>query len=98
MQSLFAKLVIGLSITAIGIFAADNSLGTWKRNIDKSTGSGPRTVKSLTTVREASDGGVKVTSTGENMDGTPITISYTEKYDCIDIQLIGATSTTLSIN
>ena len=62
MQSLFAKLVIGLSITAIGIFAADNSLGTWKRNIDKSTGSGPRRVKSLTTVREASDGGVKVTS------------------------------------
>ena len=97
MQSIFAKLVIGLSITAIGIFAADNSLGTWKRNIDKSTGSGPRTVKSLTTVREASDGGVKVTSTGENMDGTPITSSYTAKYDGKEHPVTGAPWDTISM-
>ena len=97
MQSIFAKLVIGLSITAIGIFAADNSLGTWKRNIDKSTGSGPRTVKSLTTVREASDGGVKVTSTGENMDGTPINSSYTAKYDGKEHPVTGAPWDTISM-
>jgi hypothetical protein len=35
----------------------------------------------LTTVREASDGGVKVTTTGERSDGTKINTSYTAKYD-----------------
>ena len=97
MQSILAKLVIGLSITTIGIFGADNSLGTWKRNIDKSTGSGPRTVKSLTTVREASEGGVKVTTTGENMDGTPINSSYTAKYNGKDNPVTGAPWDTISI-
>src|SRR5256885_14482636 len=97
MQSIFAKLVIGLSITAIGGFGADNSFGTWKRNTDKSTGSGPRTVKSLTTVREASDGGVKVTTTGENMDGTPIKSSYTAKYDGKDNPVTGAPWDTISV-
>ena len=97
MQSIFAKLVIGVAITAIGIFGADNSLGTWKRNTDKSTGSGPRTVKSLTTVREASDGGVKVTATGENMDGTPINSSYTAKYDGKEHPVTGAPWDTISM-
>ena len=97
MQSICAKLVIGVAITAIGIFGADNSLGTWKRNIDKSTGSSPRTVKSLTTVREASEGGVKVTTTGENMDGTPINSSYTAKYNGKDNPVTGAPWDTISI-
>src|SRR6266403_5252245 len=97
MQSIFARLVIGVAITAIGVFGADNSLGTWKRNVDKSTGSSPRTVKSLTTVREASDGGVKVTTTGENMDGTPINSSYTAKYDGKDYPVTGAPWDTVSI-
>ena len=97
MQSILAKLVLGLSITTIGIFGADNSLGTWKRNIDKSTGSGPRTVKSLTTVREASEGGVKVTTTGERMDGTAINSSYTGKYDGKEYPVTGAQWDTISI-
>ena len=97
MRSILAKLVIGAAITAIGIFGADNSLGTWKRNVEKSTGSGPRTVKSLTTVRVASDGGVKVTSTGENMDGTPINSSYTAKYDGKEYPVTGAPWDTISI-
>ena len=47
MQNIFAKLVMGVAITAIGMFGSDNSLGTWKRNADKTHGSGPKTVKSL---------------------------------------------------
>ena len=97
MQSIFAKLAIGVSITAIGMFGADNSLGTWKRNTDKTKSSGPQTVKSLTTVREASDGGVKVTTTGENMDGTPINSSYTAKYDGKEYPVTGAPWDTISI-
>src|SRR6266566_4812139 len=84
-------------VAAVAVFGADNSLGTWKRNIDKSTGSGPRTVKSLTTVREASEGGVKVTTTGENMDGTPINSSYTAKYNGKDNPVTGAPWDTISI-
>ena len=97
MRRILARLAIGVAITAVGMFGADNSLGTWKRNVDKSTGSDPRTVKSLTTVREASDGGVKVTTTGENMDGTPITSSYTAKYDGKDYPVTGAPWDSVSI-
>ena len=97
MRRILARLVIVVAITAVGSFAADNSLGTWKRNTDKTTGSGPRTVKSLTTVREASDGSVKVTTTGENMDGTPIKSSYTAKYDGKDNPVTGAPWDTISI-
>src|SRR5713226_3657805 len=97
MRRILARLVIGIAITAIGVFGADNSLGTWKRNIEKSKSSSPRTVKSLTTVREASDGGVKVTTTGENMDGTPINSSYTAKYDGKEYPVTGAPWDTISI-
>src|SRR5437879_6749018 len=97
MQKILARLVVGMAVTAIGMFGADNSLGTWKRNIDKTNGSSPRTVKSLTTVREASDGGVKVTATGENMDGTPINSSYTAKYDGKEHPVTGAPWDTISI-
>ena len=67
MRSNFTKLIVGIAITAIGIFAADNSLGTWKRNTEKSKYKpAPKNpITSLTTVREASDGGVKVTATGQ---------------------------------
>jgi len=82
---------------AVAAFGADNSLGTWKRNIDKSKSSNPPTVKSLTIVREASEGGVKVTTTGENMDGTPINSSYTAKYNGKDNPVTGAPWNTISI-
>ena len=35
-------------------------------------------------------GGVKVTTTGENMDGTPINSSYTAKYDGKEYPVTGA--------
>ncbi len=69
-------------MTAIAAFGADNSLGTWKLNVEKSTYTpAPFPIKNLTSTREASDGGVKVTTTGEQANGTPINASYTAKYD-----------------
>lgn len=61
---------------------ADNSLGTWQVNIatSKYTPS-PWPVKSLTVVREAAPGGIKVTTTGERTDGTAVNTSYTANYD-----------------
>ncbi len=81
MRTIFSKLVLGLGIAAIGAFAADNTLGTWKLNMDKSKFTTAAPVKSLNVNREASDGGVKVTTTGERADGAAINASYSAKYD-----------------
>lgn len=65
MRSFLAKLFVGITITAIGLFGADNSVGTWKLNIEKSKYTpAPLPYKSLTMTREAVDGGVKATRTG----------------------------------
>ena len=90
MRNILATLTIGIVITAIGAFAADNSLGTWKLNMEKSKFTPAAPVKSLTSIREESDGGVKVTTTGERADGTPINGSYTAKYDGKSYPVTGA--------
>ena len=99
MRSITAKLVIGVAITAIGMFGADNSIGTWKRNIAKSTSTPPskNPIKSLTLVFEASDGGSKLTVTGERQDGTAINSSSTVKYDGKEYPVTGAPWDTTSV-
>jgi hypothetical protein len=99
MRNIVVKLVIGVAITAIGMFGADNSIGTWKRNVAKSKSTPPVTnpIKSLTVVNEASDGGVKVTVTGERQDGTPINSSYSIKYDGKEYTVTGAPWDTVSM-
>lgn len=81
MRHIFTTFILGMLITAMGAFAADNSIGTWKLNMEKSKFTPSAPVKGLTSEREASDGGVKVTTTGERADGTPINAAYTAKYD-----------------
>ena len=77
----FALATLVMTSTAAA-FGADNSLGTWKLNAEKSKYTpGPLPVKSITSVREAADNGVKVTNTGERSDGTKIDASYTAKFD-----------------
>jgi hypothetical protein len=97
MRKALAQLTIGLAIVASAAFAADNSLGTWKLNMEKSKFSPPAPVKSLSSIREASDGGVKVTTTGEQADGTAINASYTAKYDGNESPVTGAPYDTISI-
>jgi hypothetical protein len=76
------KALIVLAITTTSALGADNSIGTWKLNIEKSHHDPPPfPLKSLTTVREAADGGVKVGTTGQLADASPITIRYTAKYN-----------------
>jgi hypothetical protein len=83
MRRIFSLALIVLAITsAAAAFGADNSLGTWKANLEKTKYTpAPFPVKSVTSVREAVAGGVKVTNTGERTDGTAINASYTAKYD-----------------
>jgi hypothetical protein len=99
MRNVLVKVLIGLAITAIGMFGADNSIGTWKRNVAKSTSTPPpkNPIKSLTIVNEASDGGIKVTVTGERQDGNPINSSYSVKYDRKEYPVTGAPWDTVSM-
>jgi hypothetical protein len=90
MRTLFTRALIALAITTIAALGADNTIGTWKLNVEKSQYTpAPMPVKSLTVTREASDGGVKVTLTGEQADGTAINASYTVKYDGKEVPVTG---------
>jgi hypothetical protein len=99
MRNFVAKLVIGVAITSIGMYGADNSIGTWKRNIDKSKSTPPLTnpITSLTIAFEAVDGGVKQTVTGQRKDGTAINGGFTAKYDGKEYPVTGAPWDTISI-
>jgi hypothetical protein len=92
MRNTLLKVLIGLAITSLGLFGADNSIGSWKRNIEKSkiTPAPTKAVKSLTLVYEGVDGGVKLTATGEYSDGTAIHAGYTAKYDGKEYPVTGA--------
>ena len=82
MRKVLCRTLSVLVVTAVAAFGADNTIGTWKLNLAKSTYSpAPIPVKSLTFVREATPDGVNVTITGERSDGSPINASYTAKYD-----------------
>src|ERR1700687_4373524 len=90
MRILSTKALVALAITTVVALAADNTIGTWKLNVEKSKYTpAPMPVKSLTVTREASDGGVKQTTTGERADGTAANSSYTAKYDGKDVQVTG---------
>ena len=90
MRTILTKALVTLAITTIGAIGADNSIGTWKLNTEKSkyTG-GPMPLKSLTYNREASDGGVKQTATGELADGSALNATYTLKYDGKEVPVTG---------
>jgi hypothetical protein len=91
MRKMISCAVLALSITALAAFGADNSIGTWKANIEKSKYTpGPMPLKSYTAVREAVPGGVKVTTTGERADGSPIHTTYTAKFDGSDSPVTGS--------
>jgi hypothetical protein len=90
MRTFLTKAFLALAIATVAAFGADNTIGTWKLDLAKSKYSpAPMPVKSLTVTREAADGGVKVTITGEQADGTAINSSYTAKYDGKDVQIAG---------
>jgi hypothetical protein len=82
MRRMFSRAAVVLAITAVAALGADNSIGTWQLNTAKSKYTpAPLPVKSLTSVREAAPGGVKVTVSGERADGAAINSGYTAKYD-----------------
>jgi len=98
MRNIATKLVIGMAITAIGMFGADSSLGTWKYNAAKSKTTSTNPTKSQTDVREATpDGGVKITRTGQLTDGTPVDSNFSYKYDGKEYSATGGPFDTISV-
>jgi hypothetical protein len=90
MQNQLIKVFVLLALPALAALGADNTIGTWKLNVEKSKYTPARMpVRSLTVVREAADGGVKQTTTGEQTSGTQINASYTAKYDGKDVPVTG---------
>ena len=91
MRTRLMQVFLILAIAAFDAFGADNTLGTWKLNVAKSQSTPAAAVpfKSLSITREASDGGVKQTSTGERADGTAMNAGYTAKYDGKDVPVAG---------
>src|SRR5438105_6139641 len=95
MRNILCKLLVGLAITLplafvpLAFGADDNFLGTWKLNLEKSKFDPGPPPKSMTVTIEAAEDGVKVTTTGESADGTPINGSFTAKYDGKDYPVTG---------
>jgi hypothetical protein len=79
MRNILSKVFVGVAITTIAAFGADNSIGTWKLNEGRSKyNPRPPVTQSHTFVREAGNTGVTVRDTD---NGTPTNSSYTAKYD-----------------
>src|ERR1035438_9868594 len=99
MRNILVKLFIGTAITSIAMFGADNSIGTWKRNIEESKSTPPATnpITSLTIVNEAVDGGVDRKSTRLNSSHLGISYSSTDKYDGKEYPATGAPWDTISM-
>lgn len=82
LATILTKALLTLTLTTLAASGADKTLGTWKLNVERSKYTpAPFPLKSLTVVRESSDGAVKVTTTGEQANGTPVNITYMTKYD-----------------
>jgi hypothetical protein len=81
--------ILVLATTSLLSFAADNTIGTWKRNIVKSSSNRPsrNPYMSLVTVREAVPGGVRVKVTSIRKDGTREAFGYTAMYDGTPVKL-----------
>jgi len=85
------RIVIATAAFAAVAFCADNTLGTWKLNPEKSKlPAGQSRLTSLTLLREATADGVKVTGKGEREDKSKVDITYTTKYDGKETTISGS--------
>jgi hypothetical protein len=66
-------------------FAADNWLGTWKLNVEKSTFNHGPAPKSMTLKLEATKDGTRLTSDGVNAEGKTTHGTYLSKWDGKDV-------------
>ena len=85
------RIAVAFAAIAAGAFCADNTLGTWKLNPEKSKPpAGQSRITSLTIVRVGSGDGVQVTAKGEREDKSKIDTSYSAKYDGKEVTISGS--------
>jgi hypothetical protein len=86
----YVGIVVLAVLAAAQVYAAANPLfGTWKLNLAKSKYTGMPAPKEMTRVVEADGDSVKYTNTGMAADGSPISFSFTVKYDGKDYPTTG---------
>jgi hypothetical protein len=89
------KLIVLTMATAVGLSAADNSIGIWKRNEAQSKttsglAAGRNPITSLIWNIEAIDEGAKLIATGSRKDGSRCRTESTIKYDGKEYPVTGA--------
>jgi hypothetical protein len=83
--------ILALVSATVIVWAADDTLGTWKYNTAKSKGApGVSPISNLTVTREATEGGVKITAKGERADGSKIDTLTDAKYDGKPVTVTGS--------
>jgi hypothetical protein len=83
-KSLFVGALVVCAVMVFSssvLLAAENWLGTWKLNVEKSKYSPGPGSKSLTLKYEASQGGIRFTSDGVNAEGKATHNTYSSKFD-----------------
>ena len=90
-KSLFvvALAVCAAVFSSSTLFAAENWLGTWKLNVEKSKYTPGPAPKSLTLKYEASQGIITLTSDGVTADGKASHATYSSKFDGKDVPWVG---------
>jgi hypothetical protein len=84
------SIVVLAAIASVQVIAQANPLaGTWKLNVAKSKYTGTSMPKAMTRTVEAEGDSVKYTYSGTAADGTPVSYSFTVKYDGKDYPMIG---------
>lgn len=86
----YVAIVVLAAMAFTQVFAQTNPLfGTWKLNLAKSKYTGIPAPKEMTRKVEADGDSVKYTNTGIAADGSPISFSFTVKYDGKDYPITG---------
>ena len=97
MRRIAAKLVVGVAIMVMGMFAADTAVGTWKLNPAKSKSTSLNKLIAVRSAKATPDGGVKVTRTEQTATGGPSNATYTYKYDGKEYPTSEASLLTISV-
>jgi len=94
MRSIAAKLIVGMALMASLMYAGDNSVGVWKRNLEgtKYADANPNPITALIMTRIAVPGGLKIISKGHRKDGSVIDYTVTAIYDGKDYPVSGVGS------
>ena len=79
----------GMLFSSSMALAADNWMGTWKLNVEKSKYSPGPAPKSLTLKYEASQGGIRHTSDGVTAEGKATHATYSSKFDGKEVPFEG---------